>query len=130
MHGLSDWLTLALLFCVSIACDVGGQLCFKRGVTDQHAKDEEASTLRFWLASLKDPWLLGGVAIYIIEIFTWLAILERAPLSLAFPLASLNYCGILLASRFLLGEQVGPRRWAGAALITVGVVIVGVGADF
>ena len=120
---------LIVLFALSVACDVSGQYCFKRGVVGVHAEDEQASHWRFWLSALSDGWLWTGVAIYIVEIVVWLEILERAPLSLAFPIASLNYCGILLASRFLLGETVGPRRWAGALLITLGVVIVGVGAN-
>jgi hypothetical protein len=51
-----------------------------------------------------------------------------APLSLAFPLASLSYCGVLLASRFVLGEAVSRRRWLGVGLITAGVAIVCAGA--
>jgi len=117
---------LILLFGLSVICDVGGQLCFKHGVN--HGGDEDLPLLRFWLSSLKNPWLLSGIAIYCVEIVTWLQILERAPLSVAFPIASLNYCGILLASRFILKETVTARRWAGAVLITLGVIIVGAGA--
>ena len=117
---------LVLLFALSVACDVGGQLCFKHGVNQ--GDHEGKPMLTFWLHSLKNPWLLAGVVIYVIEVVTWLQILERAPLSLAFPIASLNYCGILLASRFILGETVTTRRWLGALMITLGVIIIGAGA--
>lgn len=122
---------LWLLFGLSLACDVGGQLCFKHGV-DGIADDTVGGGR--WLAAygvavLRAPWLWAGIAVYALELVVWLAILERAPLSLAFPIASLNYCGVTVASRFLLNERVGKRRWAGAALITLGVVIVGFGTE-
>jgi drug/metabolite transporter (DMT)-like permease len=47
------------------------------------------------------------------------------PLSFAFPLASLSYCGIALSSRFILKEPVSRRRWLGTALIALGVAMVG-----
>lgn len=121
------------LFGLSLGCDVGGQLCFKLGASRMGARPAGRGSIRRRFAAhvraiLQVPWLWAGVAIYVLELAVWLAILERAPLSLAFPIASLNYCGVLLASRFLLNEQVGRRRWAGAALITLGVIIVGIGA--
>ena len=123
---------LWLLFGVSLGCDVGGQLCFKLGVSRIGTRAAGGGIRRrlsaYAAAALRAPWLWAGIAIYALELAVWLAILERAPLSLAFPIASLNYCGVILASRFLLDERVGPRRWAGVALITLGVIIVGFGA--
>jgi len=123
---------LWMLFALSLVCDVAGQLCFKQGA-DHLAGHAAGRTwwrrLAGYLAAIAGaPWLWAGVAVYVVELIVWLAILERAPLSLAFPIASLNYCGVIVASRFLLHEPVSRRRWAGAALITLGVAIVGLGA--
>ena len=116
-------LSLALWFCLSVACDVAGQLCFKLGarrLPDAAGADAGG----FWRGLVSEPWLLAGVCVYAAEIFIWLRILAEAPLIVAFPIASLNFIGITLACRLILKEPVGGRRWAGALLITAGVALV------
>jgi drug/metabolite transporter (DMT)-like permease len=100
---------LASWFLLSIACDVTGQLCFKQGMQNVR-------------------WVWLGVAIYAIEIVVWIRILSLVPLAIAFPIASLNFIAITLASWVVLGERIGRRRWAGTALVTAGVVMVAHGA--
>jgi len=73
---------------------------------------------------LRQPWLVAGLLTYVIETFVWLRILSEADLSLAFPIASVNFLGIVLASRILLKEQVHRWQWVGAVLVTIGVAIV------
>ena len=111
---------LALWFAISVTCDVAGQLCFKVGID----RIEDASGLALVGAVLRQPWVMAGVGVYIVEIFVWLRILAEAPLSIAFPVASLNFLGVALASALVLKEKVAPRQWLGAGLITFGVAIV------
>lgn len=113
-------IALILWFVVSVICDVAGQLAFKIGA-------DRLPDIKGWpliRAMVSDPWTLGGVAIYIVEIFVWLRILAEAPLSVAFPIGSLNFLGVTLASHLLLKERVGFRQWLGTVLIMLGVVIV------
>lgn len=114
---------LLFLFPISIACDVTGQVFFKLGA--DRLPDYHTSTLRQFLIGLfQDPWLLAGIATFMFETFVWLKILAEAPLSIAFPIASLNFIGVTLVSRFLFGEAVGPLQWLGCALVTTGVAIL------
>lgn len=106
----------------TILCDIVGQLCFKAGLDGVTGGD---SSRPVWLKVATTPLIWLGVVTYAIEIGAWLFVLSRMPLSLAFPLASFSYCGIALASRFVLKEPVSRRRWLGTALIAVGVAIVG-----
>jgi undecaprenyl phosphate-alpha-L-ara4N flippase subunit ArnE len=109
-------LELALLLTLSVACDVFGQTSFKLG-----AMDAPPAALRL----LPQPaWVAVGLAIYGLEIFVWLRVLALAPLTIAAPIASLNYIGVILMSRWLFDEQVSLRQWAGAAFITAGSVAV------
>jgi len=115
-------LTLVGWFMASVLCDVTGQLCFKRGA---HAMERTAGRVAHAVPALfMERWVLAGIAIYAVEIVVWLRILSLVPLSIAFPIASLNYLAITLASRLWLGERVSAHRWAGAALVTAGVVLV------
>lgn len=114
-------LTVMLWFVLSIACDVVGQLCLKLGADRLPA----GAPLRETAAALgRSGWVIAGVATYAAEFFIWLRILAEVPLSIAFPIASLNFLAITFASAALLGERVGSRQWLGACLITCGVIIV------
>lgn len=117
-------MTLSLMawFALSVACDVAGQLCLKRGA--DALPGDAADARQMALAMLCSAWIAAGVLIYVVEIFVWLRILAEVPLSIAFPIASLNFLGVTLASRVILKEAVGNRQWAGAVLITLGVIVV------
>ncbi|MDB5972571.1 MAG: EamA-like transporter [Hydrocarboniphaga sp.] len=113
-----------LLIAATIVLDVFGQLGFKlglNGIGDSHA---DARRPAFWLRLFTQRWLLLGIAAYACEFFLWLAVLSRVQLSIAFPLASLSYCGVLIVSRAVLGEAISRRRWAGCGLITLGAALV------
>lgn len=114
---------LAILFALSIACDVLGQLAFKFGT--KNLPEAGVSGLHVFVARLlREPWILAGLGVYAVEFVVWVRILAIAPLNIAFPVASLNILGIVFAGRVFLGETVNLRQWAGAALITVGVAVV------
>jgi drug/metabolite transporter (DMT)-like permease len=115
---------LLILFIVTIGLDVVGQLWFKLGLTRLPEKTDSDHFGLFWKRVFSSPLLWAGIGTYAIELGLWLALLANAPLSFLFPLASLGYVGVLLASRLVLKETVSRRRWAGASLITLGVAIV------
>ncbi len=119
-------LSLAALFALSVACDVSGQIAFKRGA-DRLPVPQAGAALAFARALVCEPRLLLGLAIYAVEFIVWTRILALVPLNMAFPIASLNILGIAVASRIWLGEPMGPRHYAGAVLVTAGVALVATG---
>lgn len=104
-----------VLLALSFACDVAGQLCFKLGTGV--APDQRSRSRSF-------AWTSAGLGIFAIETLLWLRVLGVLPLTVALPIASLNMLGVAVASRVFLGECVTPRRWAGTAIVTAGVVLV------
>ena len=120
---------LVLLFILSIGCDVAGQIFFKLGATQMPSDGgNREGGGPGWLATaqqvLANRWLQAGIATYAVETIVWLRILAEVPISIAFPIASLNFLGVALASRWLLGEVVTSRQWAGAGVVTIGVALV------
>jgi undecaprenyl phosphate-alpha-L-ara4N flippase subunit ArnE len=114
---------IVLLLAISVVCDVAGQIAFKLGAN--RLPDSGTVGLRAFLRQLvAQPWLVGGIVIYMIEFIVWVRVLALIPLGIAFPIASLNILGIVLASRMFLGEPVSRKQWMGAALVTAGVAIV------
>src|SRR5262249_5479633 len=107
---------LSILFAVSVACDVFGQTFFKLGAIALNAGRARMPSAFGWIAI--------GLTTYVLEIFVWLRVLAIAPLTIAAPIASLNYIGVVLVSRWLFAERISRRQWAGAGLVTLGVVAV------
>lgn len=114
---------IVVLFALSVACDVLGQIAFKLGA-DNIPAPGAGRWGAFARSLVATPWLLAGMAIYVAEFVIWIRILALVPLSIAFPLASLNILGVLGASHLLLGERLGRNHWAGALLIMAGIVLV------
>ncbi|WNW11006.1 transporter [Pseudomonas sp. DTU_2021_1001937_2_SI_NGA_ILE_001] len=112
------------LIALSIGLDVAGQIAFKLGLDRLPEMDGGFRLAGFWWQLLGAPLLWAGILAYALEFLVWLAVLSLAPLSLAFPAASLAYCGVVLAGRLVLGEAVSRRRWLGTLIITGGVMLV------
>lgn len=113
--------TFALVaFC--IAAETLSVLCFKRGVD----KDEDSPLdIGFIRMVCAQPLFWLGIVFWGAELVAWIVVLERLPLSVAFPLMSLIYCTVPLAGNWFLKEPLPPRQWLATLLITAGVALVG-----
>lgn len=112
-------LALGLLaFCV--AAETVQQISFKLGAD----RAGQARSLARGVARQPLIWL--GAAIWVVESIAWVLVLERARLSLAYPVMTLTYACVPLAGLVLLHESLSARQKLGAALIFSGVVCVGV----
>lgn len=114
---------VAGLWLLNVLIDTGGQLAFKAAAGDPAAGDGLAR----WKHMASRPWLWLGVGCYAIEFLVWIAFLSLIPLSEGVLLGSINIVAIMVAGRFLFGEKLTRLRVAGIVLVTLGVLIVGVG---
>jgi drug/metabolite transporter (DMT)-like permease len=73
------------------------------------------------------PHVIGGLAMYGVGAVLWLAVLSRAPLSMAYPLVSLGFVFVSVLAWTVLGESLPLLRVAGIACILLGVAMVGLG---
>ena len=103
---------LVLLVCM--LTESARELCFKR------AADGVA-----FAAALRHPLTWLGIVFWMVEITTWVMVLQDAPLSIAFPLMSLVYVLVTIAGATLLKEKVTKQHLIGALFITAGVACVG-----
>lgn len=74
------------------------------------------------LIRLPQAWI--ALFFSILAFCTWLFVLSRADLSLAFSIGSVHYIFIAFSSKFLLREKVGFKRWLGTFFIVIGIVLV------
>lgn len=68
-------------------------------------------------------WL--GIACLLAFFVAYMLVLTWADYSYVQPASAFSYAVVALLSYFLLGEIVPPLRWAGIAVICVGVLVVG-----
>ena len=111
---------MLLIWLLLLGFDASVQLSFKLG----SASLVGVQGLGWLLAALSSPWILAGIACYLGAFVTWTVILREHDLSLAFPITSLGYVIILLASARLLGETIDPQRWLGVGFISAGFLCV------
>lgn len=116
---------LALIL-VAVACGVGGQLLLKSGMNQlgHIGVAALAQPLALALRVLGNPLVVGGLGAYVLGAAAWLAVLSRAPLSLAYPILALSYAITPLMAWLVLGESLPGARWLGIATICAGVVLV------
>ncbi len=71
--------------------------------------------------------VIGGTLLMMVFYILYMLALRWADLSFVLPITALSYLLGAFLARSYLGETVTPTRWVGAAVITLGVVIVGLG---
>lgn len=77
-----------------------------------------------YIVAIFNPWVMLGVVLLIIWMLSRMALLSWADLSYVLPLTAIGYVISALMGRFFLGEHVSPQRWAGTALVFLGITLV------
>jgi drug/metabolite transporter (DMT)-like permease len=115
-----------VLYVLVIGAGTGGELCVARAMKDMgEVKDFRPSALLCLVPRvLRLPWMWAGVTLMAIAFFSLLAVLSTENVSLVVPVTALSYGAGALGGKFLLGQQVTPRRWAGVFLVCAGVALV------
>lgn len=73
---------------------------------------------------LKVPYFFLALVIYACATFLWLFILQKVPLSVAYPFTALAMVIIPLLSIFLFDEKLDVTYWFGSMLIVSGIIIM------
>ena len=83
-----------------------------------------ADTMQTLMQIARVPWFWAGFACYGISLFTWIATLSRAPVSVAYPLLSIGYVVNALIAYWLFGESLTVQKIVGIGFIVIGVVLL------
>jgi drug/metabolite transporter (DMT)-like permease len=73
---------------------------------------------------LTNPWIVFGVLLLMVWMAAQLSMFTWADLSYVLPVTASYYILTALLSRFFLGERISVTRWAGIAVISLGVMLV------
>lgn len=106
-------------------CAPLGDTCLSRGMTHLPAISlAHPATL---IAAVFTPWIAVGIALLIGFFASYLTALSWADLTYVLPATAFGNVIVALLSRFWLQEPISLERWAGIALITLGVSFVAQG---
>jgi drug/metabolite transporter (DMT)-like permease len=81
------------------------------------------------LQALQSPMVWVGTLLLIVFFVLFSAALSWADLSFVLPATAFGYVLNVAAGNYFLGESVSASRWAGAAIITLGVLFVSRSGD-
>ncbi len=112
-----DFLLIGLVLLLTAA----GQVLQKLGADHAARPDGNSGYIR---RALSRKEIHRAIICLAIATALWLVVLYRMDVSKAFPILSLNFVVVLVASRWILSETITPERWIGATLITIGVLLV------
>lgn len=77
-----------------------------------------------YIVAIFNPWVTLGIGLLILWLLSRMAFLSWADLSYVLPVTAAGYVVTALIGRFLLGEHISGGRWAGTALIVLGILLV------
>lgn len=100
-----------------------GQIIMKRGM-QIYGEVTAGSVWGQLVPILKVPQVAVGFLCYALSSVLWIAVVSTVDLSLAYPMVSLAYVVVFLASWVLLGEHISALRVAGLVIIVAGVLVI------
>ena len=116
-----------ILQLVSFACLMSlGQILFKKTAMSISAlnSNEAMGLVEGILKALTIPWLYCALAVYGCATIFWLYLLQRIPLSLAYPFSALAMVIIPIMAFLLFNETLSLSYWGGMFLILIGLYII------
>ncbi len=114
-----DSLAIGLIL-ISIVLGSIGQIVLKSGMESVPQVTSGSGMVH----AFRSPLVLAGLACYVLATFAWLIVLQRVPVSFAYPMISLNYIFVTLLAKVVRGETVPSLRYFGLALILAGVMVI------
>ena len=118
-----------LLILVMIVAGPMGNLMLSKGmknigkITTKISSPSELGSVLARVLSSGTIWL--GIASLLTFFVAYMLVLSWADYSFVQPASAMAYAVVALLATLLLGEVVSPLRWAGIAVICLGVFVVG-----
>jgi uncharacterized membrane protein len=110
---------------IALILGVAGQLVLKEGAAKLDVSITGAGGILplIW-RMLTNPQIFLGLFFYGVSSVFWILVLKEKPLSFVYPLIGSSYILVVLFAWLIRGEMVSLTRWVGAAVITLGVILI------
>ena len=119
------------IFFVAFIIFVGtsGEICATRAMKQigEVKRFTPREILRAMTRAFRTGWMWLALALMALSFFALLAMLSWENVSFVIPATALSYVVGAFGGKFLLGEEITSKRWAGVLLVCLGVALVWVG---
>ncbi|EKT57367.1 4-amino-4-deoxy-L-arabinose-phosphoundecaprenol flippase subunit ArnE [Providencia sneebia] len=109
---------LLLLLLVSVLT-CAGQIAQKQAVVSWQGNKANKK-------SLSIRWLVLALIMLGFGMLFWLKLLESMPLSIAYPMLSINFVLVTLIGQFVYHEKTGLNHWLGVIAIMFGIFLMSI----
>ena len=118
-------MTLSAFALILLAVTLNGvaQLLLKAGTQALGALGVAGAGATLMAAAFQ-PWILLGLACYVISFAVWILALGKVPVSIAYPMLSIGYVFNALAAWWLFNEALTAQKLIGLGIILLGVVVL------
>lgn len=116
-------MTNFIILGASILLAVTGQLLMKKGMLLFGTFPVRELLFKI-IPMFLNPFVFFGLACFGASAILWLVVLSRLELSLVYPMVSVAYIVVALASWFFFKENVTLIRWLGILVIVFGVFLI------
>lgn len=111
---------LYVLLGINIAFMVIGQIFFKKSSVFMETNAHVPLLMRY----VQNAWLYAGLAAFGFATLVWIKVLSLERLSAVYPMQSVAYILVAIASFYLFGERLNVLNIVGIFTIILGVVLV------
>ena len=103
-----------------------GQILVRRGMQQVGSLEDYApmALLAYFWHALCNPYVIFGTVLNAVFYFLFLAALSWTEVTIALPMTAIEYGMAAILAILLLKENVPPIRWAGIALVIIGVILI------
>ena len=103
-----------------------GQILVRRGMIEVGSLENYApmALISYFWHALCNPYVIGGTILNAGFYFLFLAALSWTDVTVALPMTAIEYGFAAVLAVIMLKERVPPVRWAGIALVVLGVVFI------
>ena len=111
-------------FAASAVLVVSGHLLIKAGLNAYSSQGATEPALLHLLHLLLQAKVAAGLSIYLLGSVFWMIAVSKREIGFLYPLTSINYVLVVIASILLFGESVSLKRSAGVSLIVLGMCVM------
>jgi drug/metabolite transporter (DMT)-like permease len=103
-----------------------GQIYVRQGMLQVGSLENYAplALLSYFWDALRNPYVIAGTVLNAAFYFLFLATLSWTNVTVALPMTAIEYGFAAVLAILMLKEQVSMVRWAGIALVIVGVILI------
>jgi len=113
-----------ILIFLSIILSSSAQIFLKLATSKTEGIQHSGSVMATIMKLGTNGYLIFGLFMYFISAVLWVFGISKIPLSVAYPLVSVGYIIVVLASYYVFGEALSLNKVLGLVLIICGVIVL------